>query len=259
MKRITPRKYENAKKFVQKQNLSSQKAYSDWSKSGKRPKDIPANPGRTYKDEWNGWGDWLGTGNVAGVNRVYRSYDDAKKFARKHNLKRKDDWIKYKKTDDYPSRPDNFYKEWTTWGDFLGTENIAPINKKYLSFEDARKFVQSLKLKSRSEWQKYCNSGKKPKDIPKHPEDTYKNKGFTTVGDWLGTGYVANRKREYLSWKEAKPVYRKLAKEYGLKGPTEWIKFAKTHKKLLEKLNIPGTPSVSYSKEKEWERSMKNG
>ena len=223
MKRITPRKYEDAKKFVHKLKLSGQKAYSDWSKSAKRPKDIPANPGRSYKEEWKGWGEFLGTGNVAGVNRVYHSYDDVKKFARKHNLKRKDDWIKLEKTEEYPSRPDKIYKEWTNWGEFLGTGNIAPINKKYRSFEDARKFVHTLKFKSRTEWQKYCDSGKKPKDVPKHPEDTYKNKGFTTVGDWLGTGYVANREREYLPIKEAKILARKLAKELAIKNNEDWI------------------------------------
>ena len=223
MKRLKVRSFSDARKFVHKQNLSGQKAYSDWSKSAKRPKDIPSNPGRSYKDEWKGWGDWLGTGRVAGVNRVYRTYDEAKKFARKHNLKRKDDWIKYEKTDDYPSRPDKIYKEWTTWGDFLGTENVAPTKKKYRSFKDARKFVQSLKFKSRGEWQKYCKSAKRPKDIPKHPEDTYKNKGFTNVGDWLGTKYIANKQRKYLPIKEAKILARKLAKELGIKTNSDWV------------------------------------
>ena len=223
MKRLKVRTYKDAKKFLHKQNLSGQKAYSDWSKSGKRPKDIPSNPSRSYKDEWKGWGDWLGTGNVAGVNRVYRTYDDAKKFARKHNLKRKDDWVKYEKTDDYPSRPDNFYKEWISWGDFLGTENIAPINKKYRSFEDAKKFVQSLKLKNRDEWQIYYKSGKVPKDIPKHPEDAYKDKGFTSVGDWLGTEYVANIQREYLPIIEAKILARKLTKDLRIKNKKDWV------------------------------------
>ena len=63
----------------------------------------------------------------------------------------------------------------------------------------------------------------KIKDIPKHPEDAYKNKGFTTVGDWLGTGYVANKQREYLPIKEAKIEARRLVKKLGIKSNQDWI------------------------------------
>ena len=44
----------------------------------------------------------------------------------------------------------------------------------------------------------YSKSGKLPKDIPFQPIDVYKNRGYTTMGDWLGTGYIANRDRKYL-------------------------------------------------------------
>jgi len=41
--------------------LKSRKEWRDYSKSGKKPDDIPANPDNTYKNKgWNGWGDWLG-------------------------------------------------------------------------------------------------------------------------------------------------------------------------------------------------------
>ena len=45
--------------------LGSQKAWTAWSKEGMRPRNVPANPQTTYKDRgWQGWGHWLGTGNV---------------------------------------------------------------------------------------------------------------------------------------------------------------------------------------------------
>ena len=46
---------------------------------------------------------------------------------------------------------------------------------KYRSFEAARKFVHSLKLKSMNEYRKYCKSGKKPEDIPSVPNTVYKD------------------------------------------------------------------------------------
>jgi hypothetical protein len=36
-----------------------------YTKSGKKPPDIPANPYVVYKEEWKRMGDWLGTGTVA--------------------------------------------------------------------------------------------------------------------------------------------------------------------------------------------------
>ena len=41
------------------------------------------------------------------------------------------------------------------------------------SFEDARAFAHNLGLKSRSEWEEYCASDKKPADIPSSPVYIY--------------------------------------------------------------------------------------
>jgi len=60
----------------------------------------------------------------------------------------------------------------------------------FTTFEDAKKFVHSLELKSVREWRDYVKSGKKPVDITSSPVSVYKKqwKGFE---DWLG--YTANR------------------------------------------------------------------
>ena len=66
-------------------------------------------------------------------------------------------------------------------------------------------------------------------------------------GDWLGTGIVATYNRKYLSTKEAKPVLKKLFKEYGIKNLKDWSKFAKTHAKLLDELKLPSAILHTYS------------
>ena len=76
-------------------------------------------------------------------------------------------------------------------GDFLGTGTIAPHLMKYRSFEDAREFVRSLKLKSQSEWFMYCigelpEKGNKPDDIPRNVYASYKTKGWVSWPDFLG-------------------------------------------------------------------------
>jgi len=62
--------------------------------------------------------------------------------------------------------------------------------KKFRTFEDARKFVRSLKLKNKNEWEIFAKSNKKPTDIPNAVSDVYKNKGWTSWGDFLGTGNI---------------------------------------------------------------------
>jgi hypothetical protein len=44
-----------------------------------------------------------------------------------------------------------------------------------------------LGLKNQKDWFEYCRSGKKPKNIPSNPQRTYKNRGWTSWSDWLGT------------------------------------------------------------------------
>ena len=52
--------FEEAKWVVQMLGLKSQIEWNVYSKSGKRPYNMPASPPRTYKGEWVSWADWLG-------------------------------------------------------------------------------------------------------------------------------------------------------------------------------------------------------
>ncbi len=93
--------------------------------------------------------------------------------------------------------------------------------KEFRSFEDAKEIIHLLKLKTQKEWQMFCSSGKKPQDIPSIPNRTYKNKGWTTWGDWLGTGKIATQNIEYRSFKESRKFTRKL----NLKTQKQWHEY----------------------------------
>ena len=43
------RDFESAREFVQKLGLKNYKEWKEYSKSGKKPDDIPSNPGLVYK------------------------------------------------------------------------------------------------------------------------------------------------------------------------------------------------------------------
>ena len=84
------------------------------------------------------------------------------------------------------------------------------MKKEFRSFTSARKFIQKLNLNGWNDWLEYCRSGNRPDDIPASPNKTYKNKGWISYGDFLGTGRIANQDRIMKSFKDAKKFVREL-------------------------------------------------
>jgi superfamily II DNA or RNA helicase len=191
------RSFKDARAFVHRLGLKSFEEWSDYSKSGKRPNDIPGNPYKIYADAgWLGWGDWVGTGRIADQLCQYRSFIKARAFVHRLGLKSFIEWGEYsksgKKPADIPAYPNLVYatEGWAGWGDWVGTGTVATQLRQYRSFIKARAFVHRLGLKSRDEWSDYCKSGKKPADIPVHPHKTYAEAGWSGMGDWLGTSLL---------------------------------------------------------------------
>jgi hypothetical protein len=242
------RDFQSAREFVRKLNLNGQKEWEKYSKSGKRPDDIPSTPSKSYKNKgWKSWGDFLGTGNVSSQLKEHVSFDQAREFARSLGLTNWKEWQKYcvsgNKPDDIPSSPNRNYKNkgWVNLSDFLGTKNILGHNKEHMSFDQAREFAQSLGLKNRIEWRKYCASGNKPANIPFKPEKIYKNKGWRGLSDFLGTGryYVT---KQYRSFESA----RKFARLLNLKSGKKWQQYTKSGNKPGD---IPANPAGHYKNE----------
>ncbi len=241
------RSFEDAKKFVQKLGLERQKDWKEFCKSGQNPPDIPTNPHRTYKKDWKGYGDWLGTGRIATNDITYRPFNEARKFVQQLGLKSGSEWTIYckseKKPQDIPYNAKKVYKkEWKGIGDWLGTGTIASYNMVYRPFKEAKKFAHTLNLKTNKDWSKYCKTRDKPKDIPNAPEHQYKNKGWTSWGDWLGTGRIANYNKTYRSFNEA----REFAQQLGLKSVEDWSNFCKSGNKPED---IPTAPNGTYKKD----------
>ena len=138
-------------------------------------------------------GDWLGTGRVSNRLKEFIVFSKARKFARSLKLKNREAWITYVKSGGLPSgipaSPSNIYKGkgWKGYGDWLGNGAIAPHQRKFLDFEDAREYARSLKLRTYKEWLLFIKKQGLPKNIPTNPDKAYKGKGWRGVADWLGT------------------------------------------------------------------------
>lgn len=173
-----------AKKEVGKLLFEYSSEWKEYCKSGNKPKNIPAKPDLIYKDKWSGWDDWFGV-----FDRPYLSYGEQREFVSKLNFTSSSQWTEYAKSGNkpknIPANPfkyfGNFMKISFDFYDWLG------MNKKtYLPFEDARKYVRSLKLKNYEEFRTWSDSDKRPENIPANPSYIYLEKGWHGYEDYTG-------------------------------------------------------------------------
>ncbi len=228
------RPFSEARAFVHSLKLKGTREWRAYCKSGHKPIDIPSMPER-YGSDFKDYGDWLGTFNIAPTKRGFRTFKEARSYVHSLKLKNQDEWLAYcrsgQKPVDIPATPNNVYLgEFDGFGDWLGTGRT----RHHRSFAEARSFVHTLGLKNTDQWNEYCKSGKKPKDIPSHPGQVYRIE-YQGMGDWLGTG----RTRHYRSFAEARAFVRTL----GLKGEKQWVKYCRSGKKPPD---IPSDPRRRY-------------
>jgi len=237
------RPFSEARDFARELGLKSALEWRKYCKSGKKPTDIPADPYSKYKAEFKGWGDWLGTGNMHSPE--YRSFFEAREYARSLGLKGVDEWRDYvksgKKPADIPASPYGVYRsQWTNWKDWLGTTNVRRRVREWRRFEEAREFVRGLGLKSVDAWKEYCKSGANPEDIPSSPGQVYDE--FKGYSDWIGHINVRSTHREFRSFEKA----REFVRELSLKDKNEWLKYIRSGEKPTD---IPSRPDAAYRAE----------
>ena len=244
--------FEDARKFVHSLGLKSTIQWKEYYASKKRPQNIPSNPRLVYKKEFINMPDWLGSGRIPEKDRVYLDFIKARNFVHPLNLKGVADWRKYTKTNDFqkehlPVTPEKHYKNkgWDGYGDFLGTGNIATLEKDFLPYNDAKKIIQKWDFtKKQTGWNTYVRKNKIPSNIPKAPVAVY-GVNWISWGDWLGTGSLssAEKSKQFLSYQDAKKIIQKLD---FLKTQVGWQKYVRTN---TLPSNIPVAPSIVYKKD----------
>jgi hypothetical protein len=188
----------------------------------------------------------------------WRPFEEAREFVRALQLNIQSEWFSFCRgllpekgslPADIPATPSEIYKNrgWNGYGDWLGTGRIADHQKQFLPFVNARDFVRSLNLKSKTEWELFCKGqlpekGTLPPDIPAIPRQTYLNQGWIGYGDWLGTGRIANFNKVYRPFKKARSFVQALQ----LKNVNEWFRYCKGE--LPDKGTLPADiPTAAHS------------
>jgi hypothetical protein len=219
------------------------------SQSQSRLQNIPAKPDRVYSnDGWKNMGDWIGTGFISTKQREYLDFESARKYVRLLKLKNTDEWRNYCKSIlrplEIPSNPHTIYKNngWKSLGDWIGSGSIASKDSNYYSFEQSREFIRALNLKNQIEWRNYRKSDLRPNYIPSNPNVVYKNKGWVSLGDWLGNSNQANHLKIYIDFNKA----REFARSLKLNNQKEWQIYARSDDKPKD---IPSSPEKVFSNE----------
>jgi hypothetical protein len=238
------RPFHKAKSFARSLGIKNRRAWTEWARSEACPEDIPVAPNMIYRGAgWIGYGDWLGTDRRARVLQP-RTFKKARDFVHSLGLSSRDGWVEWcasgARPDDIPVNPGSTYagKGWKGFGDWLGTGTVAVFNKKFRSFEKARAYVRSLGLRGEEEWREWAKLNR-PADIPSTPAAIYKDKGWKNLADWLGSGRVSNRDREWLPFEEARAFVMAL----NFHTEAEYHAWSKAGTRPI---NIPSDPARIY-------------
>ena len=184
---------------------------------------------------------------MAPVNR--RNFRDARGFVRGLKLRNSQEWRAFStsihRPPDIPAAPERTYEHegWISFTDWIG-KGFKNSTREYRMFENAREWAHGLKLTKEKEWRTLFKSGAVPYDIPSHPERQYKDKGWVSWGDFLGTGTVSMSRLNRLPYEDA----RSFVHSQNLKSAREWNDFTKTPKFPQ---SIPAAPYSVY-KDKGW-------
>ena len=239
--------YKKAKSFAQKLNLKNAQEWFLETKKTNFPENIPVGVNSYYK-EFEGFGIFLGTGYISTSVRKseYAKFNYVKSYIKNKKIKNSKEWknlIKNNKLPkNFPKFPDQTYsKDWKGWGYFLNNPKLLPSSKRYMSYQDAIKFVRKKNIKNAREWQSFTKSNNFPEDLPVALKSVYKNQ-FKSLGDFLGTGAIASQNMIFLDYTKAKKIAQKLK----LKSSKDWQNLIKKNK--IPK-NLPKAPQNVYKKE----------
>jgi predicted helicase len=249
--------FEEAREYVRGLGLKSNREWRRYSKND-LTLNIPTKPDLTYLNHWNGWGDWLGYVDNSTQYKNYPTYEQAREYIKFYKIRTFDDWREFAKSSEFPAghipkTPQYYYrnKGWVSWGDFLETGNIANYKVEYMTFFEAKDFVQKLQLKSSVEYRMYClgkfkTLPQKPINLPVAVGEVYKGKGWKGFQDFLG--YQNPRTspvKEWINYDEAKQII----KAFKVKSNKEWRSFAKSSDFPIE---VPKSPDKVYSRKLTW-------
>ena len=191
-------------------------------------------------------------GGTGGGTIIYtKSYIEVKQWVQSTlKVKSINQWLRYIKNNDLPDfiprDPAKKYKNngWVSWGDFLGTNRVSDNYVVRLSYDEAKRLLEPLNIRSATEYRKVYKEGKLPNTLPKRANRYYGNRGWLSWADYLSNGLIANQLREFYTYEE----FKTKVIELGLMTFSAYKKYTLENKTDLK---LPTNPNTVY-KNKGW-------
>ena len=234
---------DEAKQIVQRKGIKIRREFLERRKIDPELQLISSTPYKVYKDEgWLSWPDFFGINKVKVVTKSNRpSLNEAKQIVRKKRIKSRSEFWERRKTDLelqlIPSNPTRAYKDegWLSWLVFLETN--------WITLDEAKRIVRRKGIKTATEFKKRRKTDLELQLIPSQPNKTYKEEGWISWPDFLGTNKVKMvTKSNRPSLNEAKKIVRRK----GIQSSTDFLERRKTDPELQL---IPSKPTRSYKDE----------
>lgn len=245
--------YERVRDWARSAGVRTGAQWKQMSKDGLLPVGVPAQPYKVYIGRFVDWGEFLGTGHVATKDKTFVAYEEAKNWARSLDVKNMIEWKERRKefgSEGIPAHPHRVYKEFTNWGEFLGTGRIANRDREFLSYDEASTWAQEEGISSREEWYQRSKIGF-PSNIPVSPEEVYKG-CFEYWSKFLGTNRSPRKIYSSINGKiDEIWDYGQVsawAKNEGILSSTQWAERCK----LDLPDGIPRRPQAVYEEFKDW-------
>lgn len=133
--------YEQAQQWAKIRSITTCK---DWLGDRNRPFFVPADPKYTYRNRWQGWGEFFDRPLNSKVRKSdredYLSYGEARTFAISSGVTNFRTWLDARQRYSadrnnwnrlLPHSPHNFYQEWLGWSEFLDRDTDFATGKLY--------------------------------------------------------------------------------------------------------------------------------
>ena len=144
--------YEELKKFVRDQGVKTSRGYLFLREKNKGVINgwrMPSEP-KTHYGEWKNWNEFLGNHPLP-----LAPYEELKKILIDQGIKKSEEYFSWREKNGgvingqrIPSEPHKKYKEWMSWGVFLGKKPSPP----FAPYEVLEKMVRNQGIKSRMEY-----------------------------------------------------------------------------------------------------------
>lgn len=229
--------YEDCKKFAKEHGI---KSGEQWKKLNK-PFNIPKSPDIFYKKEWVSWLDFL--------DKIFLPWEDAKEFLRDKEIKTRREYMDYLNNSGVTflaKAPNQFYKEWTFWGDYLSSTTQQRSKQKF-TYEEAKEYIAAVNGKS----------GGKIKSIGNYDKFVKKELLPEMHSNKLYCDPKLNYGKTFISWQDylGNDELRTRGKYYDYKQTSNWCKEnnIKTCKEFRDFKKPPYIVASVHHYFKEWE------